>query len=92
MIDPELLDELVAERRHERQAILDLGLIADLADLDAAGRVLLRFGAALEAGDLVWICGTEDSPEIQVRVEEDGVRRWGAITGLQRPCPVNTLN
>ena len=92
MIDPEILAELLAERAHERLAILEHGLVADFGECDAAGRVLLRFGAALRADDLVWLCGHGLPGEAQARVEEEGSRRWGVLTGLTRPCPVSRLN
>jgi hypothetical protein len=92
MIDPKLLAELIAERRRERLHILEMGLVADLADRDRIGRIRLHFGASLREGDLVWLCDRDGQPEHEIRVEETGATRFGVLTGRIRPCPLDRLN
>ena len=74
----------------ERDSILRLGLLAQFARRDEAGRIQLRFGESLQPGDQIFVC--EEKPgqaELEVVVEIDATGlRWGRPTGRTRPCEV----
>lgn len=83
------MPDTLAGTSRERALALRRGLLADLDERDKLGRIRLRHGASLAAGDHLYVCAEDGRPELEVVVEiNKSGTRLGRPTGATRPCAV----